>query len=60
MHARMIEDTLGNQFIGHISRDSAAIEARQAIAKKDKVPVDKAQAKKQTRSSGQRRSTHGP
>ena len=56
----MIEDTLGNQFIGYISRDSAAIEARQAIAKKDKVPVDKAQAKKQTRSSGQRRSTHGP
>ena len=24
VHARMIEDTLGNQLIGHISRDSTA------------------------------------
>ena len=30
----MIEDTLGKQLIGHISRDSTAIEARESIAKK--------------------------
>ena len=34
VHARMIEDTLGGQLIGHISRDSTAIEARESIAKK--------------------------
>ena len=34
VHARMIEDTLGKQLIGHISRDSTAIEARESIAKK--------------------------
>jgi hypothetical protein len=45
VHARMIKDTLGNQLIGHISRDSTAIEARKAIAKKDKVPVDKGKPK---------------
>jgi hypothetical protein len=39
VHARMIEDTLGDQLIGHISRDSTAIEARESIAKKDKAPV---------------------
>ena len=39
VHARMIEDTLGNQLIGHISRDSTAIEARESIAKKDQTEV---------------------
>ena len=39
VHARMIEDSLGEQLIGHISRDSTAIEARESIAKKDKVEV---------------------
>lgn len=39
VHARMIEDTLGHQLIGHISRDATAIEARESIAKKDKVQV---------------------
>ena len=39
VHARMIEDTLGKQLIGHISRDSTAIEARESIAKKDKAEV---------------------
>ena len=34
VHARMIEDTLGKQLIGHISRDSTAIEARETMAKK--------------------------
>ena len=41
VHARMIEDTLGNQLIGHISRDSTAIEARESIAKKDKAELIK-------------------
>lgn len=39
VHARMIEDTLGHQLIGHISRDATAIKARESIAKKDKVQV---------------------
>jgi Transposase domain (DUF772)/Transposase DDE domain len=39
VHARMIEDALGEQLIGHISRDSTAIEARESITKKDKVQV---------------------
>jgi hypothetical protein len=39
VHARMIKDTLGEQLIGHISRDSTAIEARETIAKKDKAEV---------------------
>jgi hypothetical protein len=39
VHARMIKDTLGEQLIGHISRDSTAIEARESIAKKDKAEV---------------------
>ena len=39
VHARMIEESLGEQLIGHISRDSTAIEARESIAKKDKVEV---------------------
>ena len=39
VHARMIEDTLGKHLIGHISRDSTAIEARETIAKKDTAQV---------------------
>jgi hypothetical protein len=41
----MIEDTLGEQLIGHISRDSTAIEARESIAKKDKVEAAQAKPK---------------
>lgn len=37
VHARMIEDTLGEQRIGHISRDSTAIQARETMTKKDKA-----------------------
>ena len=44
VHARMIEDTLGEQLIGHISRDSTAIEARESIAKKDKAQMVTLQA----------------
>ena len=39
VRARMIEDTLGKQLIGHIRRDSTAIEAREAIAKKERPQV---------------------
>ena len=39
VHAGMIKDTLGEQLIGHISRDSTAIQARETIAKKDKTEV---------------------
>ncbi|MDZ7937221.1 MAG: transposase [Rhodoferax sp.] len=45
VHARMIQDTLGEQLIGHLSRDSTAIEARESIAKKDKTEVVPAQPK---------------
>jgi hypothetical protein len=45
VHARMIEDTLGEQLIGHISRDSTAIEARESIAKKDKATAIPAKPK---------------
>ena len=45
VHARMIKDTLGHQLIGHISRDSTAIETRESIAKKDKVQMAKAKPK---------------
>ncbi|MDP2819598.1 MAG: transposase [Polaromonas sp.] len=34
VHARMIEDTLADRLLAHISRDSTAIEARESIAKK--------------------------
>jgi hypothetical protein len=37
VHARMIQTVLGGQLIGHISRDSTAIEAREAVAKKEPV-----------------------
>ena len=46
VHAHMIKDTLGEQLIGHISRDSTAIEARETIAKKD--PAKEVLAKAQT------------
>lgn len=36
VHAHMIQDILGEQLIGHINRDSTAIEARESIAKKAK------------------------
>jgi len=39
VHASMIKATLGEQLIGHISRDSTAIEARESIAKKDRAEV---------------------
>jgi hypothetical protein len=42
VHARMIEDTLGDQLIGHISRDATAIDARESIAKKEPVQVAQA------------------
>ena len=45
VHARMIEDSLGDQLVGHISRDSTAIEARESIAKKDKAEVAPAKQK---------------
>lgn len=45
VHARMIKDTLGEQLIGHISRDSTAIEARESIAKKVKVQAAPAKPK---------------
>jgi hypothetical protein len=51
VHARMIQDTLGKQLIGHISRDSTAIQARESIAKKDKEndKVDAIAAKPQSK-----------
>jgi hypothetical protein len=45
VHARMIKDTLGEQLIGHISRDATAIEARESIAKNDKTEVAPAKPK---------------
>ena len=42
VHARMVKDMLGEHVIGHISRDSTAIEARESLAKKNKVKKDKA------------------
>ena len=45
VHARMIENTLGKQLIGHISRDSTAIDAREPIAKQDKAEVAPAKLK---------------
>ena len=44
VHAQMIEDNLGEQLIGHISRDSTAIDARESIAKKDKIEEEAAKA----------------
>jgi hypothetical protein len=45
VHTRMIKDTLGEQLIGHISRDSTAIDARESIAKQDKTEVTPAKPK---------------
>ena len=45
VHAGMISQNLGEQLIGHISRNSTAIEARQRIAKQDKSEEEVAQAK---------------
>jgi len=47
VHARMINDTLGEAcIIGHISRDSTAIEAREKIAKKDETQVSRFKPKR--------------
>jgi hypothetical protein len=45
VHERMIKDILGEQLIGHISRDSTAIQARESIAKKGKVQELKPKSK---------------
>lgn len=45
VHAHIIQDTLGEQLIGHLSRDSMAIEARESIAKMDKAEVVPAKPK---------------
>lgn len=45
VHARMIEEHLGEQLIGHISRDATAIEARETIAKTGRVEVVAAKPK---------------
>lgn len=37
-HAALVKETLGEQLIGHISRDGTAIEAREKPAKRDKAP----------------------
>ncbi len=37
-HAALVKETLGEQLIGHISRDGTAIEAREKPVKRDKVP----------------------
>jgi hypothetical protein len=37
-HAALVKETLGEQLIGHISRDGTAIEAREKPAKKDNAP----------------------
>ena len=42
VHARMVKGMLGEHVIGHISRDSTAIEARESLAKKNKVKKDEA------------------
>lgn len=45
VHAHMIQATLGEQLIGHISRDSTAIEVRESIAKKHKAQAAPAKPK---------------
>ncbi len=45
VHARLIQQTLGEQLIGHISRDSTAIEARESVAPKDKAEAAPAKPK---------------
>ena len=51
VHARVIVDTLGHQLIGHISRDSTAIEARESIAKKTRCKWSKPSQKKRGRTA---------
>ena len=41
VHAQMVQDTLGDQLIGHISRDSTAIEARESVAKNVQKSAEK-------------------
>ena len=41
VHQGMIAATLGDQLIGHISRDSTAIEVRERLAPKAKIEADK-------------------
>lgn len=62
VHARMIKKTLGEQLIGHISRDSTAIEARESIAKKDKAEVApvKPKHKPGRPKKGEARAPHSP
>ena len=49
-HAALVKDTLGEQLIGHISRDGTAIEVREKPVKKDHTPPSKpAAAKKRGR-----------
>ena len=45
VHANMIINNLGDQLIGHISRDATAIEARESIAKKASSKEDAAKVK---------------
>lgn len=44
VHAGMIRENLGDQLIGHLSRDSTAIEARESIADKSEEKLAKAKA----------------
>ena len=37
-HAALVQETLGEQLIGHISRDGTAIEARETPTKRDNAP----------------------
>ena len=39
VHTHMIKATLGDQLIGHLSRDATAIKARESIARKDRTEV---------------------
>ena len=39
-HAALIERTLGDHLVGHISRDATAIEAREKPAKREKPPAE--------------------
>ena len=41
MHEALVEETLGDELIGHVSRDSTAIEAREKPAPKPKAKTPK-------------------
>lgn len=60
VHERMIKDTLGEQLIGHISRDSTAIEARESIAQKEKVKAKAIAVKPQKKRGRPRKSEVRP